>query len=1128
MATSRQNSIFGISDWKRLYMNFSQADFQSYDYETLRKSFVDYLKLYYPETFNDYIESSEYIALLDIIAFMGQSLAFRNDLNTRENFIDTAERRDSVIKLTNLIGYTPKRNITSEGYIKVVSIKTTESISDINGVNLNNVTILWNDPANPNWLDQFSTIINACIIDAQRIGKPGNSNTLLGVKTDEYSINLPPNTLPVVPFTSTVDTINMTFELVSATVKNNSIYELPPNIDGDMNILYRNDKLGYGSNNTGFFFYFKQGILQSYDFNLNQKINNQLINIGNVEGVNNTDTWLYQINSDNTRTLWTQTENLYSSVLQNITAAGNRKLFSVKSRFNDQVSYAFGDGVFSEIPVGTFRAYVRSSTGLSYTIDPSELSGIDVSINYVSRSGKVERLTFGLQLQSPVNNATVRESIPDIKLRAPSRYYTQNRMVNGEDYSNFPFTLYGSIIKSTALNRTSIGVSRNLDLLDPTQKYSSTNAFSNDGALYQDNSDSVLSLTINNLNQIITFLGDTLPNALNSYNSRQYYVQKFSRYSPNSPLIYWKTVTSDSNSISGYFYYPSFNLEIPVSIGSFSTTNMKYATSGALVKFTAPIINNVQYYYDPNNRLTTNSSAPNSLTTWAYINNVVGDGSNFGRGTFPNGSGPVTLNTFIPGGSKVTEIIPQFSNVIPSSVISQCTSKMQVNQNFSLIFDNSLSINSDRWIIGAHNASNYYVNFTSIGSNSYSVSYRSLNYKFGSVSDIRFVFDGDTAIYDPRSGKTLKDYVKVLASNYNPTSNTPIGRDIVLNITGQDVESDGYVNNFEVNISSSDDTNDQVITNPDFFTDIVGYNFSITPTPTNTKYFVFFKLIQDSAILSRYVLLDNSEVVSQYPTLSDIELIKYDYPVGQLYYAYNENNFYISQQITSVLTPSYTMVLQNSNAYLMKTGRTGINFQYRHNSNNTRRIDPATTNIIDLYVVTQSYYNDYSKWIADTTNKVTEPIRPSISQLMSSYSSQLNQYKMISDSVVLNSVIFKPLFGPKAPENLRAKIKVVKSSLTTVSDSEVRSKVLSLMNEYFNINNWDFGDTFYFSELSAYLHSNLLGIISSVVLVPTNTNNAFGTLYEIKSGPYEIFVNAATTNEIMVVSALTPDTLNIK
>lgn len=104
MATSsRQSSIFGTNDWKAIYKTFSQANFQSYDYETLRKSFIDYLRLYYPETFNDYVESSEFIALLDLMAFMGQSLAFRDDLNTRENFIDTAERRDSVIKLANLV-----------------------------------------------------------------------------------------------------------------------------------------------------------------------------------------------------------------------------------------------------------------------------------------------------------------------------------------------------------------------------------------------------------------------------------------------------------------------------------------------------------------------------------------------------------------------------------------------------------------------------------------------------------------------------------------------------------------------------------------------------------------------------------------------------------------------------------------------------------------------------------------------------------------------------------------------------------------------------------------------------------------------------------------------------------------
>ena len=166
MATSsRQSALFGLNDWKTIYQTFNQADFRSYDYETLRKAFIDYLKVYYPESFNDYVESSEFVALLDVISFMGQGLAFRNDLNARENFIDTAERRDSVVKLANLVSYTPKRNIAGQGYLKVTSIQTTQNITDLNGFNLSNVPVLWNDPANPNWLEQFNTIINAALIN---------------------------------------------------------------------------------------------------------------------------------------------------------------------------------------------------------------------------------------------------------------------------------------------------------------------------------------------------------------------------------------------------------------------------------------------------------------------------------------------------------------------------------------------------------------------------------------------------------------------------------------------------------------------------------------------------------------------------------------------------------------------------------------------------------------------------------------------------------------------------------------------------------------------------------------------------------------------------------------------------
>jgi len=178
-----------------------------------------------------------------------------------------------------------------------------------------------------------------------------------------------------------------------------------------------------------------------------------------------------------------------------------------------------------------------------------------------------------------------------------------------------------------------------------------------------------------------------------------------------------------------------------------------------------------------------------------------------------------------------------------------------------------------------------------------------------------------------------------------------------------------------------------------------------------------------------------------------------------------------------------------------------------------------------LYVVTQAYYTAYQNWIRDTTGTVIKPTMPTLDELNTAYQG-LNNYKMISDNVVLNSVTFKPLFGAKAAENLRATVKVIRAANSTASESEIKNLVVSYMNDYFTIDKWNFGDTFYFSELAAYLHSNMGGIVSSVVLVPLNSQKSFGDLYEIRSAPNEIFVNAATVNSVEVITALT--STNIK
>jgi hypothetical protein len=1122
--TSRQTAIFGVEDWKKIYQTYQEANFQSYDFETLRKSFVDYLRIYYPETFNDYIESSEFIALLDVMAFMGQSLAFRTDLNTRENYLDTAERRDSVVRLANLVSYSPKRNTEASGYLKVFSISTTENITDYTGVNLANLTINWADPTNLNWQEQFTTILNASLVNTQKFGNPGNDQVILGVDTQEYTINLVPGYLPVIPYTAVVDTVSMPFEVVNSTsIGQNYVYEPAPLPNGQFNILFRNDQQGYLSDNTGFFFLFKQGVLQNQDFNLPERITNRAVGI-NIEGINNTDVWLYQLdNLGNVSNYWEKVQNVYSAVVEQL-IPNTRNIYSVTSRTNDQITLNFGDGVFSTIPVGTFRTYVRASNGLTYIINPVEMQSVVIPISYVSRTGQIETLTFTCGLTQPVTNAQARETIADIKQRAPVQYYTQNRMVNGEDYSQFPFTQYNSIIKSTAINRASIGTSRYLDLVDGTGKYSSTDVFASDGALWESNDLYTFNfswLTTNDISNVV--LNQISPLALRA-GLQQFYYANFIR--PNLQVLNytWHQSTVITNETTGYFQN---SLDNPVPIGVYASNNAKYITEGSIVQFAAPS----GYYFNSENRLVVGvpTKANDKLTIWASPTAVYQSGTAQGLGNLPSGVGPVVLDNFVPTGAIPIQVIPVFTTDIPTSVKQSVVSQIALNQNFGLGYNNltntwylitsnnlaqdvTFSLVHQQDTSGTNLDASWLIQATYNGS-SYTVVSRSLDYFFGSVLQTRFFFYTSDPIYDSRTGTVISDYVNVLKINNRPDTSVPLGTDNILNIIDQPVLSDGLVDDFQVVVGFAKGPDNLTPVNPDFFDDIVAPGVD-----SNHKY-VFFQATVDFDNLQRYLLVDAGLVNSDYSTLSAIQEAQTEYVIGQVFYAYSENNFYILS-VDSLGNPTLTL----STSYLAKIGRQGLYFQYRHNSPLTSRIDPGSTNIIDVYLVTNAYYTAYTNWLQDTTGTVTEPEQPTIDQLNTAYQ-DLQNYKMISDNMILNSVTFQPLFGQKAASALRGTIKVIRAANSTASVSTIKNLVLANLNAYFNIANWNFGDTFYFSELSAYIHQNIGNVVSSVVLVPLNQQKSFGDLYEIRSAPNQIFVNGATVNDIEVITALTSTNL---
>jgi len=1120
--TARQTAIFGVEDWKRLYQTFREADFQSYDFETLRKSFVDYLRLYYPETFNDYIESSEFIALLDVMAFMGQALAFRNDLNTRENFLDTAERRDSVVRLANLVGYTPKRNSAAQGYLKVFSASTTESITDFNGINLSNVIVDWNDPTNPNWLEQFTLIINSALVSSQRFGRPANSQTILGVRTDEYSVNLVPGFLPVIPYSTAVDGVNMPFEAVSATsVGRDYVYEPAPRPSGVFNILYRNDQLGFGSTNTGFFLLFKQGVLQNQDFNLAEALPNRTVNI-NIEGCNEEDHWLYQL--DNVGTIaseWEFTENIYSAAVEQL-EPNQRKLYSLTSRANDQVTLTFGDGVFAEAPVGLFRSYVRASNGLQYIINPEEMQSVNLQISYVSRTGRLETLSLICGITNPVSNAQARETLSEIKERAPARYYTQNRMVNGEDYNNFPFTRFNSIIKSKAVVRSAIGASRYLELTDVTGKYSSTNIYASDGVLYEQDGVSSFNFEWLNRNDIVDVITNNIEPLLVGRSMKQFYYANY----PRPPLtvlnLEWNQSTTRVNETTGYFY--SSTTGQPVPVGPFTSNNAQYIVPGALIKFVPPS----GQYFDANNRLQTGvpTRADEKLVIWAAIQLVVVEGTAQGLGNLPDGTGPVILNNFIPTGAVAQLVIPRFETDIPITLEQTMIQQIELFRNFGLGYNNRTaswylitSSNLDQNAAfslanagnqtGANLDASWLVQFTTDGS-TYTVVTRGLEYIFSSVLQTRFFFDGDELVYDSRTGSVIRDFINVLKTNNRPDSNVPFATDIIMDIIAQPIQTDGFVNDYQVLVSYRDSDADGVPDNPDFFDEIVA--------PDVGRPLIFLERQTDFDDLERYLPLEPGAVNDSFATKDAIELVKSEYANGQIFYAYTERLFYELQ--VALISGTFQRILIFRNDLQARTGRGALAFQYRHNSTLSNVIDPGVTNIIDTYVVVEEYYNAYLNYIRDVTGTVPEPPRPTINELNLAYR-QLNDYKMISDNIVLNSVVFKPLFGAKAPPALQATIKVVRVPRSTASDSEIKSQVISAVNRYFTIDKWDFGDSFFFSELAAYLHEQLGTIISSVVLVPLNPLKTFGDLYEIRSAPNEIFVSAATVTDVEVIDALT-------
>jgi len=203
-------------------------------------------------------------------------------------------------------------------------------------------------------------------------------------------------------------------------------------------------------------------------------------------------------------------------------------------------------------------------------------------------------------------------------------------------------------------------------------------------------------------------------------------------------------------------------------------------------------------------------------------------------------------------------------------------------------------------------------------------------------------------------------------------------------------------------------------------------------------------------------------------------------------------------------------------------GRYPLNFAWFYTTPRLHLVDPAPSNIIDTFIITRGYYQGLQRWLENKTD--TKPTPPTPLDLRTAYS-ELLESRMISDTVILQTGNIKILFGPRAIPELQANFKVIRPTTNTLTDNEVKVKIIETMRTYFDLNYWDFGETFFFTEMSAAIHNELGPEIKSIVLVPTFNTNQFGDLFQVQSRENEIFAIDISTTNIEVIESFTPENI---
>lgn len=1185
--------------WENVYTAFAQVNFTAFDFNTVKASLINYIQLYFPEDFNDYIESDEFIAILELFAYIAELLAYRADLNAHENFMPVAQRKESILRLAQFISYTPTRNLPARGLVKLSSVQTTASIFDSFSVNLAGSKIIWNDPANINWKEQFLLIMNQILQQPFGTVLPNERVQVADVLFELYTLNNSPintgSSAQVFSYAATgSDGNSYPMEIVPITLDSTiGPVEKRPEVNVPFTLVYANDGLGDSSDTTGFLLLTKQGQLQLVENTFDGITPNQTFDI-NATNVNDTDIWVNNVDPTTEAVLtvnplpaaivnlsngYTTTYGYWFEVdtsnAQNIifNTNLNRHKYQVETQDQDAVTLIFGDGEMADIPSGLFDIWYRVSANVDMSIPQTAVQNVSSSFTYVDLNGVNQTITFTFSLTSSLLNASVSETLEHIRATASSVYYSQDRMVNGQDYNTFMLQ-DPSILALRAVNRTFAGDSKYIAWHDPSGTYENVKIFGDDLALY-----------------FQTYTPDQGKLVIvNSPITSEILVQNYL-----SPLLLSTDFFTLMSPFLNAIGLDASNLRTAFTQTEQSTIISVLGANPTVYLFYTPPTTDAWTY-------STTSNIPPTGATWVFTVQQVFSGSNQTGWTISyatseliansqatmfwntnNGLATINYNTLNANQDNIVVLASNIDSTgnevleenLMYNVLSMVQSQTQIgltNTNLLNILPADLNgdgIPDDMNQIELMNKTESFV--LPPVTTGVIATFRSIvpgtGYTNGTYSNVAFSGGTGTKAYGSititgtgvsnvvitsgGTGYVAGDVITVSAiliggtgSGFSVTVSSVIGilfGSPAVPTTGTEIAYNTSTNRYRILLPRA-----YVLGGGDSLSvgnaleTLVQNDILVSVIPVSYGHPISLAKLNSSGGWSE-VAINSTDVVSMNIEVGGIITIPgnsnpYTIQAGDTIVVTIVDFVYLSRpdqssdfvpvplsETAQIAWVGDALTIPQLQLYTRFHGRYPLNFAWFHQVTTYNLVDPAPTNIIDINIITIGYYEALSEWLAGQTTVM--PAQPTPLNLRTSYG-YLIPSAMISDAVILSSGSFKILFGPNAVSQLQATFAVVRPTTNvTLTDNQVKTEIVSIVQDFFDPTEWDFGETFYFSELAAIIQTQLASEIDSIVIVPSYSTEQFGDLYQITAAQNELFIPDISSNNINIVASLTPSVL---